>query len=47
MDINREIEKKEVQDEIIILDKGIDSKSTYEPALWVCCWATLFPYRGF
>jgi len=45
MDIKTEIEKKKIEGEILILDKGIDSKRTNEPEFWICCLITFFPFR--
>lgn len=41
----RETKKEEVQVEIVILDKGIESETTIGPESLVCCFSSIFPYR--
>jgi hypothetical protein len=45
MDTRKAMRKEEKQDDIVILDEGIDTKSIIEPQYWVCCLAAIFPYR--
>jgi|GEM_PF-5718156 len=45
MDKREVMRKEEKQDDIVILDKGIDVKSIIEPESWVCCHTIIFPYR--
>jgi hypothetical protein len=45
MDKNKVTKKTEKQDDIIILDEGINRKNIVEPQGWICCTAFIFPYR--
>jgi hypothetical protein len=44
MDMNKTIKKEEKQDDIVILDEGINTKNIIEP-MGLCCTITIFPMR--
>jgi hypothetical protein len=46
MNMNKLIKKEERQDDIVILDEGIDAKNVIEPLSWLCCVVYFFPYRA-
>ena len=46
MDMRKEIEKDEKQEDVIVLDKGIDTSDVIEPQNWLCCAVSIWPYRA-